>query len=336
MIKAMARPKVTRGVRVPSGSRDWLLPLADPRARTLRNGGIRLAGISEVRRGFDWSGPAANHLVLGTISGSGFFEAEGQRRSLLPGDLVLAPAGIPRRHATRAAHWKFLAIRLGDDERWQHLAERGVRALPSSCLRRLLPPLEGMLAEHPLGEPVDTHTFRPDGESPYEYLASRYSDRFGQSGKQEDEEEEIPRPDLFQLYATIFWSQLAGMLAKHPDREPAESGDRGVALASLWLWVRDRPRGPWGTQDLASQLGVSRSSLYRMVKQRHGTSPAKVVESLRMEEARRLLSESLHPIEVIADQVGYASPFSFSAAFKRVFGEPPSQFRMAAAARKKS
>jgi AraC-like DNA-binding protein len=46
-----------------------------------------------------------------------------------------------------------------------------------------------------------------------------------------------------------------------------------------------------------------------------------------MEEASRLLTESAHSIDVIADQVGYASAFSFSAAFKRVVGMPPSQFR---------
>ena len=102
-----------------------------------------------------------------------------------------------------------------------------------------------------------------------------------------------------------------------------------------WIRVRDRPRGPWDTEDLASSLGISRSTLYRMVRQRNGTSPAKVVESLRMEEARRLLSESLHPIEVIADQVGYASAFSFSAAFKRVVGDPPSRFRRDAACKER-
>jgi transcriptional regulator GlxA family with amidase domain len=68
-----------------------------------------------------------------------------------------------------------------------------------------------------------------------------------------------------------------------------------------------------------------------MVKRQHGTSPAKLVERLRMDTACRLLSESRLSIEVIAAQVGYASAFSFSAAFKRVVGEPPSMFRRAAA-----
>ncbi len=329
----MTEPHATRGVRVPSGSRDWLLPLADPRARPLRGGGIRVVGISEVRKGYDWSGPAATHLLLGTIEGTGFFEAAGERRTLAPGNLVLTPAGIPRRHATRAAHWKFLAIRLADEARWQHLHARGCHALPGHWLKRIIAPIEGMLAEHPLGGAVDAHTqtSQPGGENPLEYLASRYADRFALAG--EEEGQETPHPDAFQLHATILRSQLEGMLAGRGGSEPAEAGDEGVALASLWVRVRERPRGPWDSADLASALGVSRASLYRMVRRRHGTSPGKVVEGLRMEEARRLLSESPHSIEVIADQVGYASAFSFSAAFKRSVGEPPSRFRTGSAAR---
>jgi len=326
--------RTTRRVSVPAGSRDWLLPLADPRARALRSAHVGVIGISEVGRGFDWPGPASTHLVLGTIEGSGVFEADGLRRTLVPGDLVLSPARLPRRHSTRAALWKFLAIRLTDAEHWQHLGARGVQQLPGHWLPRILAPVDGMLAEHPLGVAVHAHTqeSRRGGEDPLEYLSSRYADRFGRPDG--DQEPEVPLADAFQLHATILRSQLEGMLAERPGHEASEPGDEGVALASLWVRVRDRPRGPWGTEDLASGLAVSRATLYRMVRRRHGTSPAKVVESLRMQEARRLLSESLHSIEVIADQVGYASAFSFSAAFKRAVGEPPSRFRMGAAARR--
>lgn len=292
-----------------------------------------MVGISEVRRGFDWPGPAATHLVLGTIEGSGVFQAAGQRWRIAPGELVLAPAGIARRHATRAGHWKFLAIRLADTARWQHLHERGIQSLPGHWLRRLLPPIEGMLAEHPLGDPVSSHTqtSHGPGEDGFQYLSSRYSDRLGAPSDNHDPE--VPSPDAFHLHATILRSQIEAMLIDDAQAESSEAGDEGVALATLWVRVRDRPRGPWDTEDLASALGVSRATLYRMVKRRHATSPAKVVASLRMEEACRLLIASRHSIDVIADQVGYASAFSFSAAFKRSIGEPPSGFRRSAAAR---
>lgn len=315
-------PSVDR-VRVPPGSRDWLLPLADPRARPLREVGIGVVGISEVRRGFAWAGPGTTHLVLGTIEGKGFLEAGGKRFALGEAALVLAPSGLARRYATHAARWKFLAIRLLGKTRWGHLPARGVRRLPAHWLRRLLPPVEGMLAEHPLGGAVASHTRRSQqaGERPEEYLFSRYADRLGPS---EADGAAGPRADAFELHATILRHQVESMLARHPGAEPDAEA---VALATLWSRVADRPRGPWDAAALASALGVSRSSLFRIVKRHQGTTPARVVERLRMDEARRLLAESRHSIEVIADQIGYASAFSFSAAFKRVVGMSPSGFR---------
>jgi AraC-like DNA-binding protein len=289
-----------------------------------------LAGISEVRCGFDWAGPAATHLVLGTIEGAGFLKVQGGTRSRLePGDLILAPAGLARRYAASAARWKFLAIRLADDARRRAIRDGSVRRLPGHWLRRLIAPVEGMLAEHPLGDAVfaDTEMSRAGGESPLEYLLSRYADRIGR--RDGDPDRLLPRPDAFELHATILSGQIEEMLSECARPESFAPGDEGVALASLWARVRERPRGPWGSEDLASSIGVSRTTLYRMVKRRHRTSPAKVVESLRMEEASRLLTESRHSIDVIADQVGYASAFSFSAAFKRVMGTPPSFFRRA-------
>ncbi|MCP4006418.1 MAG: helix-turn-helix transcriptional regulator [bacterium] len=327
----MATSSHPQRVRVPPGSRDWFLPLADARARTLRNADIGIVGISEVVRGFDWAGPGTTHLVLGTIKGNGFVEVDNQRFLAQESDLIVCPAGMPRRFATRSAGWKFLAIRLVDGDRWRHLVERGVRPLPSHWLRRLVAPVEGMLAEHPLGNAMPAHTQRSQrgsDESPGQYLFSRYADRVAPSDA--DSDQSSARADAFELHATILRHQIEGMLTIHPDEE---RDDDAVALASLWNRVADRPRGPWDAEDLAAAVGVSRTSLYRMVKRHHETSPARLVERLRMDEACRLLLESRHSIEVIADQVGYASAFSFSAAFKRFVGESPSRFRLEAADR---
>jgi len=49
----------------------------------------------------------------------------------------------------------------------------------------------------------------------------------------------------------------------------------------------------------------------------------------RMTRAARLLRESDAPLSAIARQVGYESPFAFSHAFKRLFGQSPNQYRLA-------
>ncbi|MDE0884911.1 MAG: AraC family transcriptional regulator [Myxococcota bacterium] len=311
-------------VRVPAGSRDWFASLADPRARLLTEVDIRVVGISEVLAGFDWSGPGANHLLLGSAGGSGFLEVGEERLTIEEGDLALAPAGLPRRYGTRDPSWKFLTIRLGASDRWSSLVSLQARRLPAYWLARLLPPVQGMLAEHPLGGALPSHTLKsqPEGEDPARYLLSRYANRLVET-------EAVPMPssaqaDAFELYAGILRHRVESMLLRQGNRSPS---NEFITLTRLWSRVTDRPRGPWDTETLASAAGVSRTSLYRIVKRQHGTSPARMVERLRMDQASRLLSESDYSIAVISDQVGYASAFSFSTAFKRIMGTSPSRFR---------
>lgn len=319
----MAAPPIVPGVRVPPGSLDWLVPLADPRARILRNAGVTVASLSEVKCGFYWAGPGVNHLVIGSIAGSGTLEADGVRHPLPPGALMLSRAGVPRRLASKSASWKLIAIRLADVKKWQHLIARGVHALPHHWLARILAPVDGMLAEQPSGRAIEVSTQAGnDDEQPLDYLTSRHAARI--VGGDVSDRTGVARGDAFELHALILRQHLESMLAADVT---ARTTDTEVALASLWSRVIQRPRGPWDADDLAAVLGVSRTTLYRLVKQQHGTSPAKVVERLRMDVACGLLSTSPHTIEVVADQVGYASAFSFSAAFKRVIGESPSTYR---------
>lgn len=49
-----------------------------------------------------------------------------------------------------------------------------------------------------------------------------------------------------------------------------------------------------------------------------------------MQRARERLLQANATLETIAEEVGYACPFSFSTAFKREIGMNPRQFRQAA------
>ncbi len=54
------------------------------------------------------------------------------------------------------------------------------------------------------------------------------------------------------------------------------------------------------------------------------------VTALRMRQAMALLASESYTIETVAQQVGYDSPFAFSAAFKRHQGVSPSEYRQKA------
>jgi AraC-like DNA-binding protein len=78
---------------------------------------------------------------------------------------------------------------------------------------------------------------------------------------------------------------------------------------------------------LARQFGLNRNKLCSGFFALYGMSIYDFCDSLRMEQARRMLLESQLMISEIALSTGYGSSSAFSAAFHRRFGYAPSQGR---------
>ena len=81
----------------------------------------------------------------------------------------------------------------------------------------------------------------------------------------------------------------------------------------------------WDLSAMASELGMSYSSLYAKVKAITGETPKAYVTSYRMNVALRLLQKEGLNVSEVAYRVGASSPFTFSREFKNHFGYPPSQ-----------
>ncbi|BBI49316.1 hypothetical protein HORIV_17370 [Vreelandella olivaria] len=60
-----------------------------------------------------------------------------------------------------------------------------------------------------------------------------------------------------------------------------------------------------------------------------GVSPAKYVARVKMFQARQWIARDNMRIAVAANRLGYDSEASFSRAFKRIIGHPPSEAREA-------
>ena len=104
-----------------------------------------------------------------------------------------------------------------------------------------------------------------------------------------------------------------------------ETGD--PRLRRLWETVGSDLGRPWNVEALAALVGVSGEHLRRLCRQQGGRSPMSHVAALRMRQAMALLASESYTIETVAQQVGYDSPFAFSAAFKRHQGVSPSEYR---------
>ena len=95
--------------------------------------------------------------------------------------------------------------------------------------------------------------------------------------------------------------------------------------------VQADPSRKWAVESLAALAGVSRASLTRRFNATLGVSPMTYVTQWRLALAADLLDRSDATLSAIAHQVGYASPFSFSSAFKSRYGLSPRDFRTTAA-----
>lgn len=87
-----------------------------------------------------------------------------------------------------------------------------------------------------------------------------------------------------------------------------------------------------GTSILCRELGMSRSSLYRLLEAEGGVK--QYIQHHRMAESFAQLSDpsNTQPIAVIADELGMLDPSSFSRAFRRQYGISPTDVREAARA----
>ncbi|QJT04065.1 AraC family transcriptional regulator [Streptomyces asoensis] len=88
------------------------------------------------------------------------------------------------------------------------------------------------------------------------------------------------------------------------------------------------PAHPWTLPALAAKTGVSRANLARRFSALVGQPPMTYLRERRLALAADLLREPDATLAVVADRVGFANAFAFSAAFKREHGISPSEYRV--------
>ncbi|WP_328648940.1 AraC family transcriptional regulator [Amycolatopsis sp. NBC_00348] len=111
------------------------------------------------------------------------------------------------------------------------------------------------------------------------------------------------------------------------------AAQRDPVVGDALRLLHAEPAAPWTVAALADRTGVSRSTLAKRFADLVGEPPLTYLTHWRMTLAADLLTErETATIADVARAVGYADPFGFSAAFKRVRGANPSEYRRAASA----
>jgi AraC-like DNA-binding protein len=88
-----------------------------------------------------------------------------------------------------------------------------------------------------------------------------------------------------------------------------------------------RPDHQWTVEDLAREVGVSRSGLAQRFTELTGEAPMRYLTGWRIQLAKHLILQAGLPIAEVANRVGYESEAAFNRAFKRHVGVAPVTWR---------
>jgi AraC-like DNA-binding protein len=101
--------------------------------------------------------------------------------------------------------------------------------------------------------------------------------------------------------------------------------DRFVGRALSLLHAH--PARSWTVEELAREVGLSRSALAQRFSDLLGKPPIQYLAQWRLIIAAQELDVSSKSVAAVAEQVGYESESAFNRAFKREFGMPPASWR---------
>ncbi len=123
-------------------------------------------------------------------------------------------------------------------------------------------------------------------------------------------------------------AMLRRRFADHPAGDEAEAGNPNTEFIETLNSIisQNAPRSDFKLEDLADELHMSRSSIYKKIRAVTGCAPGEYVKMMRMNMAARLLRQGDLTVAEVSWKVGIEDQFYFSKCFKKHFGCSPSMF----------
>lgn len=124
------------------------------------------------------------------------------------------------------------------------------------------------------------------------------------------------RQDLFRKDESLNLETVTGSAAERKFMQTiAEGIERHISESDFDL------------ETLASEMGMSRSTLYRKIKSVTGMTPLDFVNDIKMKHACMLLMQQKLTISEVAYTVGFSNPKYFTKCFKEEFGVTPTEYQ---------
>ncbi|WP_458756312.1 GlxA family transcriptional regulator [Afipia sp. TerB] len=98
-------------------------------------------------------------------------------------------------------------------------------------------------------------------------------------------------------------------------------------FAALHDWITNNVASDLSLSALAERAGMSERTFSRRYVEATGHTPARAVERLRLEAARRLLSDTRLPVKRVAERCGFGSEETMRRSFVRMLSATPQEYR---------
>jgi transcriptional regulator GlxA family with amidase domain len=110
----------------------------------------------------------------------------------------------------------------------------------------------------------------------------------------------------------------ATLAAQEPDREP---------LRDVLRFAVEHPAENLSVEALAARAHMSPRHFARVFRAQTGLTPARYVERVRLDAARRLLEDTAQPVERVAAGGGFGTAETMRRSFIRALGIGPAEYR---------
>ncbi|WP_337637455.1 helix-turn-helix transcriptional regulator, partial [Hallella sp.] len=112
-----------------------------------------------------------------------------------------------------------------------------------------------------------------------------------------------------------------------PETAKEALGEPKLILQVRSLVEQHLEDGEYGVEQLAHDLCMERTGLYKKLTALINTTPVAFIRSVRLRRAAALLQEGTLTVNEIAERTGFSSPSYFTKCFKKEFGVLPSEYR---------
>jgi Transcriptional regulator containing an amidase domain and an AraC-type DNA-binding HTH domain len=125
----------------------------------------------------------------------------------------------------------------------------------------------------------------------------------------------------------VVYLKRAGGQSQYSALLAAQAQSDSDAFSNLELWIAENLKNDLRVEALAEKVHMSPRNFARAYAQMRGRTPAKAVEAIRIDTARRRLEETRDQVATIAEDGGFGGEEQMRSAFTRNLRIPPREYR---------